>query len=53
MHPLFMELYTKSLDKKIITQKLNLKKRLNISLLNILLKSTNSNILGHSLQEKM
>ena len=38
---------------KIYHLKTQLQKRLNISLLNLLLKSTNRNILGHSLQGKL
>ena len=46
-----MELLIKSFNKKNYHSKTQ--KGLNISLLNILLKSTNSNILCHSLQEKL
>ena len=48
-----MELYTKSVNKKAYHLKTQLQKRLNISLLKNLLKSTNRNILGHTLQGKL
>ena len=47
------EFYTKPLNKTFYHSKIQLQKGLNIFLLNILLKTTNSNIFGHSLQGKM